>query len=316
MGYLDMQPSKRTVTVSGTKYLDPTGSLHAIMFGPNGPPQGSALSQLLSQYQKETTSPVTQNYSYNSITPNNSSPPAQNQASIPSEMQNDYQNYWATSQPGSTMEWGGGTLQRGQTGAIYTDPSGVTTLLTPGSDLNQLAFQNPYIAQQWGMQYGFQPTQEPAIDLPIGQDAANQSTSTTGMDWNSPVGKTILPYLQQAISGLTDRTNQLPGMLQSLYGGLMRNALGPQAFQGTLNQLGSRNILNSSVASNAMADVASNIAKNIGQAGYNSALAGLQQQLALPGNLANLANTVAGKTAGSTYLDPLAPYKLFASMMG
>ena len=74
---------------------------------------------------------------------------------VPSTMQSDYANYFSTSKPGETTNWAGGTLTRGAGGATYTAPNGQIVPLTPGSDLNSIAAQNPNIANQWASQYGY-----------------------------------------------------------------------------------------------------------------------------------------------------------------
>ena len=77
--------------------------------------------------------------------------------------------------------------------------------------------------------------------------------------------------------------------VQDQYSNLMNQAMGPQAFQGTLNQLAQRNMLNSSVAGNALAQTAVPIAQAVGNQGWQSALAGQQAQMQVPTSLAQLA---------------------------
>ena len=122
----------------------------------------------------------------------------------------------------------------------------------------------------------------------------------TGINWQNPLNTAILPSLissAQALPGLAQNMGQTA---QNQYSSLMNQALGPQAFQGTLNELASRNMLNSSVAGNAMAQMATPIAQAIGNQGFLSALAGQQAQMQVPTSLAQLAQLGQESTNQST----------------
>jgi len=107
--------------------------------------------------------------------------------------------------------------------------------------------------------------------------------------------------------------------LQDRYKSLMGTALRQQAFQGTLNQLAGRNILDSSVAASALAQTAVPIMQQIGDIGFQSALAQQQAQVGLPSMLAQIAGLgQTGVSAGgaiSRSQDPLAPYKLLSQFL-
>jgi len=157
------------------------------------------------------------------------------------------------------------------------------------------------------------------FDIPTDVYPTSKSTqqSSSGMDWGNEFGQTLMPALQQS-------TQQLPGLLSSLtptlqgqYSSLMKQALGPEAFQGTLNQLSNKGMLNSTVAGDAMAGTASNIATNVGNKGYESLLQGLLAQTQLPGQLGNLGQLLqkSESTGESITEQPNAPYELMAKML-
>ena len=79
-----------------------------------------------------------------------------------------------------------------------------------------------------------------------------------------------------------------------------------------------RNMLDSSVASDALANTASGIAGQVGNQALSSYLKGFDVQQGMPGMLSSLANTLGGRgttatgsnTATGTQTDPMAAYRL------
>lgn len=145
------------------------------------------------------------------------------------------------------------------------------------------------------------------------------SRSRTGMDWGSPFMQQITPMLTTAAGKLPGTVEQMGETLQDRYKDLMGMALGPQAFQGTLNQLAGRNILDSSMVPAALAQAAIPIMQQIGDIGFQSALAQQQAQMGLPSMLAGIAGlgqTATGETGAiSRSQDPLAPYNLLSQFL-
>jgi len=143
--------------------------------------------------------------------------------------------------------------------------------------------------------------------------------SRTGMDWGSPFMKQVSPMLTAATKELPGVIGKMGETLQDRYKSLMGTALRQQAFQGTLNQLAGRNILDSSVAASALAQTAVPIMQQIGDIGFQSALAQQQAQVGLPSMLAQIAGLgQTGVSAGgaiSRSQDPLAPYKLLSQFL-
>ena len=157
------------------------------------------------------------------------------------------------------------------------------------------------------------------FDIPSDVYPYSKSTtqSRTGLDWGTDFGQVLQPLLQES-------TQQLPGLLSGLvptlqgqYSNLMKKALGPQAFQGTLNQLAQRGMLDSTVAGDALSKTATNIMSDIGDKGYTSLLQGLLAQTQLPTQLGNLGQLLQTSTsAGESITEqPLAPYELMARML-
>ena len=140
-------------------------------------------------------------------------------------------------------------------------------------------------------------------------DIPTTLTRESGPNWGGQFSSGVLPLLRQATSSLPAQVQKLPGVLQGMYGNLMRRGMGPQGFQGTLNQLASRGMLNSSVASDALSKAATGIAENIGNQAYPSYLAGLREQIELPSTLSRLAQLEQSSS------DPMRAYELLARML-
>ena len=69
-----------------------------------------------------------------------------------------YQQYWQNAPVGSTVDFAGGKLSRtGGAQAVYTGPDGKTYSMSPTSDLNIIAAQNPAIAETWRNEFGMVP---------------------------------------------------------------------------------------------------------------------------------------------------------------
>jgi hypothetical protein len=69
-----------------------------------------------------------------------------------------YQQYWQNAPVGSTVDFAGGKLSRtGGAQAVYTGADGKTYSMSPTSDLNIIAAQNPAIAETWRNEFGMVP---------------------------------------------------------------------------------------------------------------------------------------------------------------
>lgn len=162
-----------------------------------------------------------------------------------------------------------------------------------------------------------------AFDIPTNlyptSSSSSSSSSWNGINWNSPFIQGILPSLTSSALKVPKIAEALPGFLQGQYNSMMKEAMGPTAFQGTLDTLAAKNILRSSVASDAMSKVASEIAKAIAKQGWQAQLAGQQAMMNVPSILAQLAQlgqeSRSSSSSSSSQSDPLAPYRLIAEIM-
>ena len=147
---------------------------------------------------------------------------------------------------------------------------------------------------------------------------ATTSAGTSGIDWSSPGVAGLLDQIKNWTGIASGNAANAPGNINNFYSNMMRNALQPQAFQGTLNNLRQRNMLDSSVASDALAGTASNIAGQVGNQALSSYLKGFDVQQGMPNMLGQLANVLGGRgttstgttSATGTQTDPMAAYRL------
>jgi hypothetical protein len=199
-------------------------------------------------------------------------------------------NIPTTAVPTSTSSSTGGSTSTGVNQATSAQQSAGQQQAT--SAQQSLGQQQATSAQQsLGQQQA--TSQQQAQSL---QNSAGQS----GIDWSNPLTAAILPSLISSGQGLQGVANNVGQTVQDQYSNMMNQAMGPQAFQGTLNELASRNMLNSSVAGNAMAQTAVPIAQAIGNQGFQSALAGQQAQMQVPTTLSQLAQLGQQSTQQST----------------
>jgi hypothetical protein len=105
---------------------------------------------------------------------------------------------------------------------------------------------------------------------------------------------------------------------------MLRDALGDKEnFAGVFNNMGSRNMSGSSVASDAIGNTMMGITQDIGDRAYESDIKASLAQMTVPQMLAAIAGLGQvsqghGSTSSisqSTTADPLAPYKTIADMI-
>ena len=246
-------------------------------------------------------------------------------------MGQDFLAYFAGTPAGTTQDWAQGTLSMGQGGnATYTPPSGSPMTFNAETPMSQL-YQNPFIQNTWNQMYGTEDVNQALggnnFNIPTnlystsGSTSQNQSNQQSGIDWNTPFMQQILPSLTGAATNLQPNVDAMKQTLQDQYSNMMREALGPGALQGTLNQLAGRNMLNSQVASDALRGVSRDIMKDVANRGYESLLAQQAAQMEVPsilGNLAELGRRSTGTSTGtstSSTQNPLEPYQLMAQLM-
>ena len=265
-----------------------------------------------------------------------------------------YQGYFDknTGTPGASQAWAGGNLTMGQGGnATFTDPTGVQSNFNRNTPLADVYNNNPFIANTWDEKYGADITgtfaPQSNFEIPTNlfpTSTSNQSSSQSGnssnkgssqsqsgMNWTSDFMKNLMPSLNQSLTGLQGRVDEMGGTLQDQYSNLMRRSMQPENFQGVLNSLANKGMINSTTGENTMATAGKGIAQSVADKAFESQL---QQQLAslqVPGILSNAAglgqessakssssgqsSTSGGSTSTSTYSNPLAPFELMASMV-
>ena len=145
----------------------------------------------------------------------------------------------------------------------------------------------------------------------------SSTQSKSGTDWGSQYGTTLLPLLQQSTEQLPGFLSQISPLLQGQHTSLLKKALSPEAFQGTLNQLASRGVLDSSIASDTLSKTATGLISEIGDKAYTSNLQGLLSQAQLPNMFGGLADLLKKTESVSESIteQPLAPYELMANML-
>ena len=269
----------------------------------------------------------------------------------------DFQGYFDTVKPGTTIPFAEGTLFLDDTGrAEYKGPGGSNISFTKDTPLQDIYSQNPFIATAWSNTYGYDPlglalqynpldmdlssivkqevkptelqslpyvnpnpvqptststvqpatvsTGQPApvqalpstLDIPTdaypssSSSSSNQSTSSskTGINWESPVAAGLLDSLLNSGNNLQTYTDNLGKSLQNQYQNMLRQAMNPANFQGVLNSLSNRRVLNSDIASDTMSKFASAIASDIANKNFEAQVQQAQAQMQVPTILANL----------------------------
>ena len=153
--------------------------------------------------------------------------------------------------------------------------------------------------------------------------SSSGGSSQSGINWNSQFMKQLSPMLTQSAAGAVSSVGNMGQELQGKYGNMMRQSMAPDAFQGTLNSLAGRGMLNSKVASDSMATAGRGVAQDIGNQYFNSMLGQYDAQMKLPAYLAQLAQlgqesrSASGSSSeGYSYsANPLAPYQLAKDLM-
>jgi hypothetical protein len=141
------------------------------------------------------------------------------------------------------------------------------------------------------------------------------------MNWGDPLASEILPVLQRTSLDMPNIAGNVGNVLSDRYDNLMRMGLGPEAFQGTLNDLVSRNMLQSTEAGDALSRTAVPLIRDIGDKAYDAALQTELAKMQVPVNLANIAGLGQVSKGGATgssvseQSDPLAPYKLMTDII-
>ena len=148
-----------------------------------------------------------------------------------------------------------------------------------------------------------------ALSIPTG--VGPTSYSGLGQGYQSFTNNSVIPLLQSLLSGYQGNVNSAYNNASSGLGTLTKQTITP-AIQSVINTMAGKNMLNSSVAGDAISGVASNIGTSL-----------LGNQLTLAGNKANALTSgyddtllkAANLGQYSTSSDTSTPYRIMASLI-
>ena len=147
-------------------------------------------------------------------------------------------------------------------------------------------------------------------NLTIPTDLYPSSYSGLGSSWQDFSQNQALPAVQNMLTQYPDFINQAWGNANSGMQQFAKNTLKP-AMQNTVNSLNSRGMLDSSVASDALAQTMSNV--NTQLLGYNANNEAAKASML--GQYPTYLNNVAGLGQYSESSDPSQPYATMASLI-
>jgi len=148
--------------------------------------------------------------------------------------------------------------------------------------------------------------------------SSSGGNSFSGMDWSkSPVS---FQYVQ-------DQANMLPQLAQNVgdssyqrYSQMMKDALGDKgSFANVLNEMGGRNMMGSTVQSDALGNAALGITRDIGDKAYASDIQANLARMNIPqilAQIAGLGQVSQSSSSGSSYsADPSRPEQIIAGLI-
>jgi hypothetical protein len=168
--------------------------------------------------------------------------------------------------------------------SLYANPNATLTngATSTGLDLSGLSTANPYsMSSSSGGSSQSSENQSQYSSL-------SDSLSKSGINWQNPLASGLMPTTLQEGLNLPNVVNQMGQTLTDQYNDMIQRALGPEAFQGTINDLASKGMLNSSVGGDAISQMGSNLAKSVADKAYEAQLAQQQAKLQVPSMLAQL----------------------------
>ena len=139
------------------------------------------------------------------------------------------------------------------------------------------------------------------FDIPT--DAYPQSSQKINWDQNQLMSN-ILNELTGKVGTMGSDIDAAADKSNEYYSRLIKDALGPEGFRGTLNTLSDRNVLRSSEAGNALARTAGDLTRGLLQDSYGGSINALNRKTEIPerlGNLAQLGTETASSNKGQLY---------------
>lgn len=137
---------------------------------------------------------------------------------VSSKMSNDWNNYWSNSKAGDSQQWVNGTLTRNTDGsATYKRNDGTTSQLNQGMTMDDVAAGNKDISNAWANNYGYRPdgqTAIPEFKMPTAATGGGPGAVTRSVADNELLSSNLQkllqsdsPYIKQAM----DRSMQVMG---------------------------------------------------------------------------------------------------------
>ena len=153
-----------------------------------------------------------------------------------------------------------------------------------------------------------------ATNFNIPTDVFPYSTSYAGLpeDFRTGFLSTLMPQLKSSIEGMPGNIDKYTQNALNAYKGMTGTAM-KEAMPGLLNQLAGRNVLDSTVTSDAIGKTMRDIIGGYGAKGYETAMEGARMKAGMPQVLGNLAQL--GQYSGGFQADPLAPYNTMANLI-
>ena len=166
------------------------------------------------------------------------------------------------------------------------------------------------------------------FDIPVEKYPTSTTTSTqaneqrSGIDWNqNPLMQELMTSLVQRVGSMDQDIEKYSKIADDKYKALIRDAVGPQALQGTLEDFGARGMIDTSFKGDAIQGVLTNLIRDITQNAYNTQLDIAGKKIGIPERMAEIAklghvSTGTGmSTSATSTTNPLAPYELMANII-
>ncbi len=147
------------------------------------------------------------------------------------------------------------------------------------------------------------------LDIPT--SVGPSSYGGLGAGYQGFMGSDLLPLLQQLVSGYATNVDKAYNNANTSLGTITRNTITP-AIQSTINNLAGKNMINSSVAGDAMSKTISNLSSDLlnKQAGISA-----NKATALSTGYGDLLTNLANIGRYQTSSDTSAPYQIMANLL-
>ena len=251
-----------------------------------------------------------------------------------SSLWDDYSAY-LKNEPDGTIDFAGGKLTKKGSTATYDPGNGQLVTLSTGTDPYQIYKSSPEIAKAWESTYGkdvfsdLNPNQseqnyisyvygspnsenkQQYTELQPAIDALNENAGPrSGLPekYQTQLLDSVIPKLTSAVDNYRNDINASTEKAGKLYQGIADQTL-KKNLQTTLNDLAKKNVLTSSVASDALAKAGTDAALTSAMQAYQQGIDTANLQANIPTILTNIASL------GSSSTNDLAAYELLSNML-